>query len=948
MKFHQLNGLTPEQLHALIMKSPIGFSAEGGFIQYLGKQIQLHEGSTTLPEQIVSPVGGKQLFERLVTLQPELETQLPNTKAEAIQMIARKLVREFLYEALEISPNKEVQFAVLLECLRHGIRRTINHFTRKNFLSEAENLRILLAASEKLKWPASIIGEHLAQFFPFSFRLEETKKMFQRFPDSFSLEREAKEINEYLAELDPDLSVTDRFLEFRQFFKSENNKISRQLLGEVDNIGKIFILKINCSGGLPEFIAHPDFNTYTTKLLYLYAACSGFSQEADDAELASYISSVLYCTTDSDSIWHIAKELAYLSKKPGSIDYCRYIDAVANILKTPPNIASEFTNSKQLSDLKGFALLESHKTLAPYLAVLRANIDSMTPEYSQVLLPEVDILEHEFADISLPEGKPAIKAKVHRLLLVIAACRSSRQIMNTSTLAYFARAIMKHGNKKNIPYLISGLARLVQSTPKIQQILGMPEIKGGDHLRLAPLQLLAFVPNVISEDDVEVLCQSLQAGATGRRLMKDGKVYHQWLATLEEASVSKYTNKAILRTILQKLTQSLTYEKLGLLHIAYKMGHGFNIFLESIGFNGHKERLKSLTAGKNVLERIGLRWHGRGIPVLVAEKGVLESMGLNFQTDGLPFLIAEKGILESMGLSFLADGLPFLITEKGVLESMGFSWQDDGLPLLIAAKGVDALVGESKGILQWLLKQRHYHLLPVYLASKTTSDPENKELVPLIHEFIKAITNNTFIENRQSPLNNQHLQLIYQNYPKFQAGWGANFSNFSKKTRNKLLSPGETLELTEDPWDLFISGLELKTCQSPDSLSGLNSGLMGYVMDGRNAMIVKKNKNGNILSRSVIRMAFDQNYHPVLFLEKGYPDKSALLFIDAAREIAAEMKLPLYHCVDSVKDKKIVSGEVVKFLEGRAPIDYFDMLREAQPKKRQKVTLTKVQLDMTR
>ena len=35
MNFYQLNGLTPEQLHALIMESPAGFSAEASSIQYL-------------------------------------------------------------------------------------------------------------------------------------------------------------------------------------------------------------------------------------------------------------------------------------------------------------------------------------------------------------------------------------------------------------------------------------------------------------------------------------------------------------------------------------------------------------------------------------------------------------------------------------------------------------------------------------------------------------------------------------------------------------------------------------------------------------------------------------------------------------------------------------------------------------------------------------------------
>ncbi|WP_257294540.1 hypothetical protein [Endozoicomonas sp. YOMI1] len=99
-------------------------------------------------------------------------------------------------------------------------------------------------------------------------------------------------------------------------------------------------------------------------------------------------------------------------------------------------------------------------------------------------------------------------------------------------------------------------------------------------------------------------------------------------------------------------------------------------------------------------------------------------------------------------------------------------------------------------------------------------------------------------ETRQSPLNNPHLQAVYQKYHQFKAGWGANFSNFSKEASNKLLSPGETLELTENPWDLFISGLEVNTCQSPEAMPRDNIGLMSYVMDGRNAMIVRKSKKG--------------------------------------------------------------------------------------------------------
>uniref|UniRef100_UPI0021495A7D hypothetical protein n=1 Tax=Endozoicomonas sp. ONNA2 TaxID=2828741 RepID=UPI0021495A7D len=411
-------------------------------------------------------------------------------------------------------------------------------------------------------------------------------------------------------------------------------------------------------------------------------------------------------------------------------------------------------------------------------------------------------------------------------------------------------------NIKNIPYLISGLTRLVQSTQKIQQILGAPLIKGGKLLRLAPLQLLAFVPDIISEANVLELNNNLQNSSTGRRQLKDGKVFHQWLVTLEQALNSDIMNKAMVLPMLKKLTQSLTYEKLGLLHAIFK-----------------------IRANKN-------------------------------------------------------DSF------NDFLNNMSFSCLKEGFPLLIAEQGAAALERENREDSQWLLKQRHYHILPVYLLSMTKYGKElgNTEITDLIHEFIQTSANNTFIETRQSPLNNPHLQAVYREYHQFKAGWGANFSGFSEATRNRLLSLGETLALTEDPWDLFISGLEVKTCQSPEAKPMDSIGLMSYVMDGRNAMIVKKNQKGTILSRSIIRMVLDEDDHPALYLEKSYPDKSNLLFIHAAREIAAAMKLPLYHRADVAKGKK------VKLLEGRAPFDYFDSFMEL--KARQEVTFTHVQRDV--
>ncbi|WP_163371462.1 hypothetical protein [Endozoicomonas acroporae] len=478
MDFHKIDGLTLQELYDTVMQSPIGFSAEDDSIQYLGRQIRLHNGITELTGQTCNNADGKELFKRLVNLQPDIKRQLPDSKAEAIQHVAKEMVEKFRYEAIEKSPNKEVLFAVFVESIIFTFMssiKTAKKLYATNAFSDAEKLRIMLAAEKKYRHPILANCWEMPGI-PLAPRLEEAKSQLQRLSDTPSMAGQYHVINERLTTLPTGTTVRDGLLEIRQTLESENNELSRQLLSEVDHIEAKFIPKIDESGRLSD-VDDKDFKTHTRRLLYLYAACSGFSQKADIEELASYIRSALH-TADSNSIWHIVKELAYLSKQPGSIDYCRYVDAVANILTAPEtNIVSDFEELKQLSDINGFALLASQKTLDPYLQALRATIDNMTPEYSQALLPAVKYLESKFAAISLPEQKPNIKAEVHRLLIIIAVCKSAKQIMDTSVLDHFVIAIMRHGNKKSIPYLIKGLTHLLQSAPKIQQALGKPGAK---------------------------------------------------------------------------------------------------------------------------------------------------------------------------------------------------------------------------------------------------------------------------------------------------------------------------------------------------------------------------------------------------------------------------------------------------------------------------------------
>ena len=849
MNFSQLIGLTSQDLYETIINSPTGFSVEDGCLQYLGRQIQLQDELTVFCE---NTSDSKDLLNRMVIIKPDFKTLLPDSKTEAIQCSARKLMYDFDYvTALNKSPSKEVQFAVIKKLMDIDTVLALDTICKTDNLSVEEKLRFFLIAEEKRKRPVGP-GHWKLSGIPLSVRLQKTKELFQNIPGTPPYEKTGTYIHDSYIKVICGIPIKDTIKELREAFKSEDNELSRQLLKEVDHIDNEFTPKVSADGTLQPWHIEEKFTIFVNNLLYLYAASSGFSTDNVD-ELASYIRSLMY--GNSYELSHCAKELCYLSKQPRAMGYSRYIHAVADILKTPKNVVSEYEKNKQLVDTRGFSLLQSQKTLTPYLTTLKADIENMVPEYSEALLPEVTKLEHDFAEISLPKDEPGIRAKVHRLLMIIAACKTAKQKIDSSLLAPYVQDISGHGTKNNIPYLIKGLAYLVQSTPKIQQILSGIRMRGGDHLRLAPLQLLPLVPDIISEDSLEELCYTLQASAANRRLMKDCKVFHQWLATLELVSACEVTDEVM--PILKELTQSMTFEKLGLLYVAFKLEDRLHEFLERMGLNCPKE----------------------------------------------------------------------------------------GLPLLIAKKGGDVFVGKSKTDSQWLLQQRHFHLLPTYLASMEDycSHCGNTELVPLIQEFIKTCTDNTFIENRQSPLNNRHLMAVYQKYPLFIAGWRANFSNFSQETRNKLLSPGETLELTEDPWDLFISGLEVKTCLSPDSKLELNQGLMGYVMDGRNAMIVRKSKKGNILSRSLIRMVLDQDDRPALLLEMAYPEQRNLLYIDAARDIADEMKLPLYHRKDPEKDDAAVAGENVKLLEGRAPLEYFDLHNDTM--KRQELVFSKVKRD---
>ncbi len=286
-------------------------------------------------------------------------------------------------------------------------------------------------------------------------------------------------------------------------------------------------------------------------------------------------------------------------------------------------------------------------------------------------------------------------------------------------------------------------------------------------------------------------------------------------------------------------------------------------------------------------------------------------------------------------LGFIGAALQ-IATDKGaseegidILKRLGLDQclADDTL-VQVLEHVADGFVRHPSPVRQWLWQQRYPHLLPVYIniiMSSRLAKEEIAELMGLIDLFITSSTLGQFIVTRHDTRNNPHLTEVYRQRPDLASGWLANFDNFSEGITSQL-PDGYTLTITEDPWDLFVSGFEVKSCLSPASPSrtGLNRSLMSYVMDGRNAMLVEKNSKGNIVRRAVIRLALaGQPLKPVMVMEKLYGSRKfeyTTLFDTAAQQIAFKLNLPVYRAACSTSR----SPEQLTMLRGRAPFDYFD------------------------
>lgn len=145
-----------------------------------------------------------------------------------------------------------------------------------------------------------------------------------------------------------------------------------------------------------------------------------------------------------------------------------------------------------------------------------------------------------------------------------------------------------------------------------------------------------------------------------------------------------------------------------------------------------------------------------------------------------------------------------------------------------------------------------------------------------------------------------------------------------------VATDGWTVDDTDHWEDLLLCGTEvLGSCQNINGTPNLNKCLLNYIMDGKNRLVVLKDKEGHIQARVVIRLLWDSVLNkPVLFRERLYKNKGVLdECIDQLNAVCLTKAKALGISLVTSKgenDKADLYPNDLESLSGRAPFEYVD------------------------
>lgn len=867
MMLFSVDDSTPAQLHEAIGQSSLGFSIEGNSIRYLGRALLLRDGKVFQQEGDSGQHEAGDLLDRLISLRPDLRTYLPDSTLQAINSAAAALVKAHGSQAVRFAPTQTLKHAVALEYIGHEFYR-IDAIKEVADFSASEKYQLIRDAQHNCQRAYSFYTcRWLSDLTPVD--------RFQLIIDSLELpEPETDSIpGHIMCESNGLSTAVDVVTESISQNSRDTLKIARDLIDVVD----IRPLASSFYGAVDQierqFLAGSEQSDINWSMNLLISA-------GRINNLLYLVAATTYVPDGRDT----SELMPYLQTILDDGHHSYYQWFARDILWQLNNSgsAAEYTRF-----FEGVVSVIDHSTCSPLdCEVVRKIIDNLLP-LTQTLYVRLNVAGHKFplfmqafADFVAPL-RPVYRRALTELM-------SAMKKELTSGL---------NGDDGGSGHLLCSerlsrfllLARLcapfadpgIELQPYLRAIIASRERSNLHRLINALTSLLhcnhetqaIFSPSGITGGDLPILARLALAPLRQHQLLSDDELKGICDNLNGRSSREQLKNVVVFNQWL------VTIEKLSL----NTLSSGFSVGRVFLGLTQDMA---------NILVRLGYIF----AVVQIASTGATSEEGSKM----LGLLGLDQSLLTGEALA-------------KVLEQVA-----------------EGFARHPSPVCQWLWQQRYPHLLPLYVNNilslvENHSKEIMAELVGLIELFITSSISGQFVAARHDTRNNPHLAEIYRQRPDLASGWSASFAHFSDKITGKS-KRGFTLSLTEDPWDLFVSGFEVKSCMSPGSTSGsgVNRCLMSYVMDGRNAMLVEKNAKGNIVRRQLIRlMLVGQPLQPAIMLERVYGTKKkeeVVLFYAAAKELAAKLDLPLYRGVRS----NDFSYEKLTLLRGRSPFDYFD------------------------
>ena len=884
--FFSVDDSTPAQLHEAIGRSSLGFSIDGNSIRYLGRALLLRDGKVFQQDDGSGQREAGDLLDRLISLRPDLRTYLPDSTLQAINSAAAALVKAHGSQAVRFAPTQTLKHAVALEYIGHEFGH-INDIDEVADFSASEKYQLIRDAQQNCQYAYS--------FF--------TCRWLSDLPavDRFQLVIDSLELPEPEEQTAPGHIMSDAnrlktAIEVVTPPICENSRVALKIVRDLIGVVDIQPLANSLHGAVDQIEQQFPSGVHQGQ-------CDRY---ADPISFRSKINNLLYLVAAISYVpdgRDISELMPYLQTIVDNGHHSYYQWFARDILWHLNNSgsAAEYTRF-----FEGVVSVIDHTTCSPLdHEAVRKSIDNLLP-LTQTLYVRLNVAGHKFplfmqafADFVAPL-RPVYRCALTELMSAMKKeltsglngddgesghLLCSERLSRFLLLARLCAPFAEPGIDLQ-PYLRAIIASYERSNlhKLINALTGL--------LRCNHETQAIFSTSGITGGDKPVLARLALAPLRQHQLLSDDELKGICDNLNGRSSREQLKNVVVFNQWL------MTTEKLSL----YTLSSGFSVGQVFLGLTQDMA---------NILVRLGYIF----AVLQIASTGATSEEGSK--------IIRLLGLDQSLTGDALGE----------VLEQV-----------------VDGFAQHPSPVCQWLWQQRYPHLLPLYVNNilslgENHSKEIMAELIGLIDLFITSSISGQFVAARHDTRNNPHLAEIYRQRPELASGWSASCGHFSDRITGQS-KHGFTLSLTEDPWDLFVSGFEVKSCMSPSSTNGsaINCCLMSYVMDGRNAMLVQKNARGNIVRRQLIRLVLvGQPLQPALMLERVYGTKKkeeALLFYAAAQELAVKLDLPLYRGVRS----NDTSYEKLTLLSGRSPFDYFDCAGGV--KTRMESTITAVSLKL--